>query len=382
MTQTTSQIEYFGIGCLDKLNEILSQEGAKKIFLVTGNSSYQLSGAQDKINPTILKYPNVRFTEFSENPKIEDIEKGIAVYQKEKCNLVMAVGGGSVIDTAKAISLLAVQDDAPLKYVTQEKKLEREGVPLIAIPTTSGSGSEATSFAVIYVNKKKYSLYHPQLVLPKYALIDPSLTFSLPRKITASTGMDALSQAIESYWSVNSSPLSKEYSAEAITLIIENLEEAVNLSTPESKIALSKGSNLAGKAINLTATTSCHAISYPFTSYFSVPHGHAVALTLGQMAKWNYGVRAEDCQDPRGPEYVKRTMEEIFSLSLVEPEHFPKRIDDLLNSIGLERNIVNLGIKGDQELAIILKNVNPERIKNNPRKIDPEDLKNILHKLM
>jgi alcohol dehydrogenase class IV len=155
------------------------------------------------------------------------------------------------------------------------------GKPLIAIPTTSGTGTEATCFAVVYIDKTKYSLKHSS-ILPDYTIIDPTLTHAMPPLVTAATGMDALAQAIESYWGVKSTHESQAYAREAITLTLAYLKAACQ-NEVEARDAMSRAANLAGKAINLTETTACHAVSYPITSYFNVPHGHAVALTLASM---------------------------------------------------------------------------------------------------
>lgn len=385
------QTEYFGIGTIHKLEEVLAKEKPHKIFLVTGSSSYISSGAAEKVRPILQPYSYVHFSDFSPNPKIEDIEKGMELYRRENCDLTLAIGGGSVLDVAKAINILSAQAENPAIYIRGEKKAETKGKPLIAIPTTSGSGSEATSFAVVYINKSKYSLYHPQFMLPDYAIIDSEMTFTCSPHLTACSGMDALAQAIESYWSTNANPISQTYSKEAIELILAHLEKAVNSPTPESRTNMSRAANLAGKAINITATTACHAISYPFTSYFNVPHGHAVALTLGEMVAYNAKVQEEDCMDGRGVAYVQKVMKEISQLfgmplnvsgasNVSSPETVREKINSLMAQIGLERNLSKLGVKSEEEMQRILNNVNVERLKNNPRRLTSMELKNILEK--
>lgn len=386
------QTEYFGIGTIKKLEEVLAKEKPHKIFLVTGKSSYTSSGAAEKLSPILQPYHYIHFSDFSPNPKIEDIEKGMELYRKENCDFTIAVGGGSVMDVAKAITILSAQSEAPAIYIRGEKKAENKGKPLVAIPTTSGSGSEATSFAVVYINKSKYSLYHPQFMLPDYAIIDPELTFTCSPHLTACSGMDALAQAIESYWSTNANTISQMYSKEAIQLTLANLEKAVNSASstkhpnPEARTNMSKAANLAGKAINITATTACHAISYPFTSYFNVPHGHAVALTLGEMVVHNANVQKEDCLDGRGLFYVQNVMKEISRAFGLLPEISPAekvraRVNLLMDKIGLERSLTKLGVKSEEDMQLILSNVNLERLKNNPRRLTNSELKKILERL-
>jgi len=376
------QQEYFGMLSLQELSKILSEIQPQKIFLVTGKSSYGLSGAKEKLSKLLVNYPYVHFSDFSPNPKLRDIEKGIAVYKKESCDLVIAIGGGSVIDVAKSINILAAQENDPQSYITNENKIENKGNTLVAIPTTSGSGSEATHFAVVYINKTKYSLAH-QSILPDHVILDPELTLSLSKRITACTGMDALSQAIEAYWSVNSTDESKNYSQEAIKLISGNLVVVTNNPTEKSRTAMIKAANLAGKAINISKTTACHAISYPITSYFSIPHGHAVALTLGELLIYNSGIEKQNCLDKRGPDYIKQTIIELCKM-LGTDSVFEARdkINQLIDSVGLNRSLVELtGTPFEEIKNVIRSNLNLERMGNNPRFINEKSLTTILDNL-
>lgn len=373
------QKEYFGMGSIEHLKDILSQEKPNHIFLVCGKESYRLSGAEEKIIPQLEGYKVTEFADFSSNAKLEDIEKGLKSFRSSYCDLTLAVGGGSSLDLAKAITILAPLPEKPEDYIRNKTAIQPRKVPFIAVPTTAGTGSEATHFATIYIGKTKFSLTHPSL-LPNYAIINPGFTFSLSKQTAASTGMDVLAQAMESYWSVLSTEESKRYASEAITLILSNLEKAVCNPDTESKMAVSRAANLSGKAINISFTTACHAISYPITSYFNVPHGHAVALTLPEMILYNSDVSEKDCLDKRGAEYVQKMLEDInYLFGVKSPEEVKKRIELLIDNIGLQRKLSLLGITTDSDLNVILKNgFNPERVKNNPRVLTEDDLRRIL----
>ena len=374
------QQEYFGIGSTKKLKNILSQQKIKNIFLVRGEKSYQISGAKKIIEPILKKHNVFEFYNFESNPKIDDIINGIDKFKKFNPDLVIAVGGGSVIDMAKSINLLATQTDNPKKYITGQKKVNKCNKKLIVIPTTAGSGSEATNFAVVYINKKKYSLENICL-LPDYVIIDPQLTFNLPKKITASTGIDALCQAIESYWSINSNKKSKRYSKEAIELIINNLSLAVNKLDKKARTVMSKASNLAGKAICITKTTACHAISYPITSYFNILHGHACSLTLSIMLVHNNNIKKNDTLDKRGTNYVKKTISDLTKILGVSNVYEAKEIiDNLIKNVGLENSLKNLNINKN-DINKIISNINLERMKNNPRKLNKKQLRDIFNNL-
>ena len=349
-----------------KLKQILKKTNSKKIFLVTGKTSFEKSGAKNKLNKILNKNLKVKlFSEFSSNPKIKEINNGLKLFNKEKFDIIIAIGGGSAIDVAKAIKLFS-----------------KTNKPLVVLPTTAGSGSESTYFIVYYIGKEKQSKGERDVTLPNYVILDYELLKSLPNKIMASAGIDALGQAIESYWSIYSTEESKKYSKKAIKLLIKNLENAVKNRDKKSLKKIQKGANLAGKAINITKTTACHALAYPMTSYFGIPHGHAVGLTLGEMLKFNYGVSKKDCIDKRGPDYVKKM---IFEISKImrhkEPEEAGDKIYSLMENIGLEVKLSDLDLK-KKDLNIIVKNgFNPERAGNNPRKLNKIGVRNILKKV-
>jgi len=363
------------------LKNFLEKNKVKNVFLVTGKDSYVSSGAQETFQKLFSPYRITRFFDFKADPDIKDLEKGIELFKNGQYDAVIAIGGGSVIDMAKLINIFSIQKDGPISYVLAKNEITKKGKPLVAIPTTAGSGSEATHFAVIYLNKVKYSVAHKYL-LPDYSILDPSLTASLPKQTTASSGMDALCQAIESYWSVNSTSVSKQYSKEAIRLILNNLGNTVNKPTSQSRSGMLQAANLAGKAINITKTTAPHAISYVLTSNFNVPHGHAVALTLGKILRYNSEVSDTDVTDKRGAKHVKKIIREICSfLGTSDPAKADKKLENLMKSIGLKTKLSDLGVK-KKNLKIIINSVNLERLKNNPRLMTEEKLNKILMSIL
>lgn len=373
------QKEFIGFNSITNLKDILKKHNPKKIFLVTGKNSYKSSGAE-KIMAEVLKhYTYVHFNNFEENPKLSDIEKGIKVFNENNCDFGIAIGGGSAIDFAKSVNLIAANEGNAEDYLKNKKIIENKSKILVAIPTTAGTGSEATKFAVVYIKKTKYSLEH-EFIMPDYAIVDPELTMSMPKKIAACSGMDALSQSIESYWSINSTAKSKKYAEKAIRLIVKYFVKAVNNPTKKSRASMVIAANLSGKAINITKTTACHSISYPITSYFNVPHGHAVALTLAPILLYNSEVTEEDLLDKRGTVYVKKTLKEISSfLGAKNVKEGASKINGLMKKIGLSTKLSKLGIKTDKDIDIIIKNgFDPSRVKNNPKLLTKYALKKIL----
>jgi len=350
----------------EKLETIIKKERPRKIFLVT-SGSYQKSGAEKIFGTALNKKPLKTFVCPSANPTLKQIIQCISSLKKSRANLIVAIGGGNVIDTAKAANILAAQKKSHVAYITNRQKIEKPGKPLVAIPTTAGTGSEATHFAVIYIRKIKYSLTH-NFVKPNYFILEPEFTYSLPPKITASTGMDALSQAIESFWSKKATKKSKEYSINALKLILPNLQSAVKNPSPTSRKAMMNGAHLSGKAINIAKTTASHALSYPLTIHYGIPHGHAVALTLPETIVHNAAAMKKS-------DRVK-----LFSaLRSKTPKSAAASIRRLMKHIGLETSLHKLGIKNLKKIQnLITKEVNLERLGNNPKTLTAKDIQAII----
>lgn len=376
------QREFIGNGSISYIQSIIDKHNANNIFLVTGKDSYAQSGAETALSPYLKNKHVTKFSDFNSNPQKEDVQLGVKLLKTNNPDLIIAVGGGSVIDMAKLINIVSSQPHNDISaIITDRAKIQHEGLPLIAIPTTIGTGSEATHFAVIYINKSKYSLAHHYIV-PKYSIVDPVLTYQLPSKIAALSAMDALSQAIESYWAVNSTQESKEYASRAIKMILPVLDQAVNTQSHEAKDVMALAANLSGKAINISKTTAAHAISYPITSYFGVAHGHAVALTLGEFFLINSNLKEAELIDERGEKYYKKTLGqlyEIFGCSDAQSCH--DKWHDLMDQVGLKRDLNVLGIRKMSDIQLIINDVNIERLRNNPVRINNSILYRLWNKL-
>ena len=259
--------------------------------------------------------------------------------------------------------------------------LKNHGKPLVAIPTTSGSGSEATHFAVIYVEQKKFSVTSPY-ILPKYSIVDPEFTKSLPPENIAISGMDALCQAIESYWSIKSTSKSRSFSEKSIRLILSNLLKGLKNPTEETRSSMSMASNLAGKAINITKTTAPHAISYALTYFFGIPHGHAVSLTLGEFFIFNskmdkFNINGID----KIEKHEKRFLELLNIFEVQDATSAKEKILNLMLNIHLKIKLSDFNISS-KDVKLIINNVNIERLNNNPRKISKKEMEIILRSLI
>lgn len=375
MTQQT----YLEWGGLNRIRELCAQRNAKHVFLVTGKDSFQKTGAEKKLRDILNSYDITHFCDFATNTRASDAKKGSVLFKKSAYDIIISIGGGSVIDMAKLIQASASYD---IDELIDGATLHAENIiPHIAVPTTAGTGSEATHFAVVYRDKKKYSVESP-LLLPSVAIVDPELTMSMPVHTTAVTGLDALSQAIEAFWSVHSNEESKQYAAQALTLITKGLDTAIHNPSRSSREAMAYGAHYAGKAINISKTTAPHALSYTFTSYFNVPHGHAVALTLGALMRYNMAITDNDTIDKRGSTFVKKEISSMLKfLGYNSVDEASRGIENIMKKAGLATKLSMLGMtKSDIDFCI--RSVNFERMKNNPRTLTKEALEKILLELL
>ena len=359
----------------------MTRLAAKSVFLVVDRPAYEMSGAGPLLASLWEDRDVFEFDGFGNNPRIEDVLKGIEQYRRAPCDAIVAVGGGTAIDIAKLIRCLAGQRHSPDDIITDNNLIENPACPLVAVPTTAGTGAEATHFAVLYCGGVKHSVAH-QSILPDVAVVDWRLTQSLPPKITAETGLDALSQAIESIWCIHSTEESMSYSVEALELVLAHLEDAGHAPTAASRAAMSRAAHLAGKAINITKTTAPHAISYNITHRFGIAHGHAVALTLGPVLVFNADVSEADVTDPRGVEHVREIIDLVLvKLGCTDAEEGRARIADLMDSIGCHTRLSELGITGAPTRKAIAESVNVDRLRNNPRALTATQVIHLLESI-
>lgn len=348
---------------IDKLPQILKDVNCKKLFLVV-DSSFPFLNIKDAIEA--LDVEKVSFSGFTPNPLYEQVCKGIDLLKTEKCDTILAVGGGSAIDVAKCIKLavLAKEGNDAIIPPLVSTCVECDGSKLsfIAIPTTAGTGSESTHNAVMYYENTKQTVTNDG-VLPDYALLEPSVLKTLPLYQKKCTMMDALCQGIESWWSVNSTEESYEYSRKTIELIMANWEKYVFENDDEAAFNIMLGANYSGRAINITATTAAHAMSYKITSLYKFPHGHAVAVCLPEI--WEYMIdNIDKCIDKRGSVYLFDIFDSIAkTMSAEDPKDAIAILRDMMKRMELGNPSFE---KKNEDLEVLSTSVNPVRLKNNP----------------
>lgn len=348
----------------------------KKIFIVTGKESFYKTGADRIIEKIIPKKKIVFFNDFTVNPQIKEILNGVNLFKSEKCDLIIAIGGGSVIDTAKLINVISAQDFSIKDFDICSFNVKNKGIPLVAIPTTSGTGSEATQFATFYINNNKHSVDH-QFVLPSYVILHSPLTHSISKFTTAITALDTLCQSIESYWSINSNTNSLKFARKSIELGLNVIESVVNFPNNKNRNIMMQAAHFSGKAINISRTTLCHAISYPITSHYNIPHGHAVSLTIGKVLEYNDNITEHDCNDKRGVDFVKKKIDDINKMFKCNSTKDTKiKIEKIMNNINVTYDLKKLNIKNIDLIADECLKSN--RANNNPRTINKKELLLIL----
>jgi alcohol dehydrogenase class IV len=364
-------------GSVRDLEGILAETDPETVVLITGGESFRASGAADAIEPMLASRSVERISGVRPNPTAEDVIAAVEILRACSPHLVVAVGGGSVLDLAKAARRLVTAPDVRRAVLTGEVA-SSSGPPLVAIPTTAGTGSEATHFSAVYVDGVKYSVGHPSF-RPDYVLLDPDLTASMSPRLTAETGLDALAQAMESIWSTRSTDASLEHARAALLLAWANLEDAVHAPSSASRAGMCTAAHLAGAAIDTSKTTAAHALSYAMSVRYGVAHGHAVALTLGALLEHNSGVSDTDCVDPRGAEFVRMRIADVLEIiGARDGAGGRQMLSRLLRSLELETTLSALGIGTPEARREIVESVDAERLANNPRALDSSQLTAII----
>jgi alcohol dehydrogenase class IV len=362
------------VNSTEDIKKFINDTGFKKIFILCGKKSFVTSGAKIFFKGLLNKKEIRLFYKNSELPVLEELIDIINAIKVFKPDLILAVGGGAVIDYAKISNVVDVRDDLADLIVNYSYPFKKKYTKLAVIPTTAGSGAEVTSNAVIYVDGIKHS-FESELLLPDNFFLIPEFLMSAPNKIKASAGFDAIAQALESLISRKSNDQSVEFASKSLRVSINSYIPFLKDPNLKNATEMSIAANLAGKAISISKTTAPHAASYPFTSLFNISHGHAVGLFFESFFKFNFDnlSRSETSFD------LKQRFDLIFDLLDV------KNINDFSNKILLikkQANLIdnletlNIDIKKSSEK--IIKGINLLRLGNNPVKIDGKDIFNII----
>ncbi|MDX9820553.1 MAG: iron-containing alcohol dehydrogenase [Syntrophales bacterium] len=362
----------FGCGSFASLAATVRELGACRPLVVVDRPLAK-TGMAEKVG-ALLDQEGVRCTLFDRvegEPPLELADEGTKVAVKAKADCVVGIGGGSAMDTAKAIAVLATNRAKAGDFLGLNK-IPAPGLPKIMVPTTAGTGSEVT-FTSVFIRKdlkKKEGMNSPYLY-PEVALLDPELTLTLPPEATASTGLDALCHAIESYTSIIASPMSEMVSLEAIGLIAENLRTCVHDgSNLKAREAMLLGSLYGGLGLANAGVTAVHSLSYPLGGRYGVPHGLANTILLPHVMSFNLPGALEKFA------VVAEAMgEAVEDLPVREAAYLAvEAVEALIEDCGITKTLEDFGVSQDDfpEMAKVAMTV-ARPLANNPRKMTPED---------
>jgi len=376
----TSNKIIFGREAFNSLKEETKFIG-KKALIVTGKRFLKESGLKERLEEVLSsnKIEWVYFDGIPSDPEVRLVDEGRRIARENGCDFVIGIGGGSSIDVAKAIAVLF---DKPLKTIDyiNGTKIGKKGIPCIAIPTTSGTGSEVTKNSVLTdpERKAKRSL-RENVVLPDIAIVDPLLTLTLPPDLTAWTGLDALVQAIESYVSKGANVLTDSIALQASILILKNLLTAVrdgdNL---EAREAMSIGSMMAGMALANARLGAVHGLAHPLGINYRIHHGLICGVLLPAVIRFNMPIVESKYAN------IYRAMEPS-SQGLSDKECAVKlleSIENLLDSLKVPRRLRDFGVKEEDLENIAIQSQSSESLRANPRTATPNDLVTIMREIL
>ncbi len=372
----------YGDGAVEALPQLVADLERRRVLLVTGRRSFEASGAQ-RVLPALEAAAQVRrFSDFSPNTDVDDLALGLVEVARFDPDLIVAIGGGSALDLAKLLCAFrgTTDPDELRSGIRAGHRIDRRDTALILVPTTSGSGAEATHFAVVYIGDEKFSVGSPAL-LPDRVVLDPQLTVTGSAYQRATSGIDAVAQAVESLWATGATDRSRRFARHALRLLLPHLERFVEQPTDEPARAMALGSHLAGRAIDISRTTAAHALSYGITKGYGVSHGHAVALTLGPFIEAHAAAAAGDLQPGVDAALHARVMERVTALlGATSGTDARDRFVAMIERLGLVSRLSDVGVVTADQRAALVDGVNVERLGNNPVAFDSAQLLSLVER--
>ncbi len=358
----------FGTGAIEKLTEELPSKA--KLLLVTGKHT-EKSGLMDRIREILSNFEFLVFCGVQAEPPISAVDEIIELGRAENVSALIAIGGGSVIDAAKAAAAIIPLEGQTADYFYNRKKIPGKGLFFAALPTTAGTGTEATPNSVLTDPETdiKKSIRHDTM-FPDLAVVDPELTYSCPRNLTAHSGLDALTQAIESYISLGANTVSKALAAKAAKLIFNSLPiVCADLKNKEARNDMAEGSMITALAFAQSSLGAVHGIGHPIGSKLHVPHGLCCAILLPVILSWNYD------------SYPAALDELALYCGCKDGKDFIGKIENLCRNLNIPENFREFGISPDI-FPFVLKNCRSGSMRSNPRHLEDYEVIQILESLL
>lgn len=369
----------FGMGALEKLPKILKESNSNHVFLVSDRGLEKI-GVVDRVK-NIIENAQIKCTTYLDvvpNPTISVVTNATDLYKKSGATSIIALGGGSPLDVSKAVGVLSTFGGEITDYEGLNK-VPGPIVPIIAIPTTAGTGSEVTASSVITDEKRNYKFSIVSYeTIPKYALLDPELIMTAPQSIAAACGIDALIHAIEAYLSKQSSPFSDAMAEKAMELIGKNLRNFVkNRGDKEAACGMMIGSNFAGISFAWARLGNVHAMSHPVSAFYHVPHGIANSVLLPTVMEYNSIV--DNGRYEKIYNYIKEDSEIVNNF---KPEMLINELKKLNDDLGIPKSLSELGVKEDSIEDMAKDAMKSGNVLANPRETNLQNMIDLYKKAM
>lgn len=370
---TLNETSYFGEGARKVLPEEIKKRGFKKVLVVTDESLYN-AGVSKKITD-LLEANDIKYALYHDvkpNPPIDNVLQGVNLCKEEKCDLIVAVGGGSSIDTAKGISIIITNPDRDdVVSLNGLSNTKNKGLPIIALPTTAGTAAEVTINYVITDPKREIKMVCvDEHDIPIIAIVDTELMATMPKSVASSTGMDALTHAIEGYIAKGRNIMSQMFSMKAIQLIYDNLAKAVNEKDQDAINKVGLGQYIAGMAFSNVGLGIVHSMAHQLGAVYDTPHGLANAILLPTVMEFNGEVCYED---------FREILTQAFHIdaTLFTKEEVIKTLCDciknLSHDVGITQTVKDVGAKQEDFEMLADKAMEDPCKPGNPREVSKED---------
>ena len=377
-----NETSYFGNGAREVLAEEITKRGFKRVFLVSDKSLVE-AGVAAKVEEE-LKKANIEYTLYSKikpNPTIKNVLDGVEACKQSGADLIVAVGGGSSMDTAKGISIVMTNPDrSDIRSLNGLSNTVNKGMPVIAMPTTAGTAAEVTINYVITDEKRKIKMVcvDPHDI-PIIAIVDTELMASMPKNLAAATGLDALTHAVEGYITKAHNLMSDMFHMKAIKLIFENLSKAVNDKDPEAIEKMGYAQYIAGMGFSNVGLGIVHSMAHQLGAVYDTPHGIANAMLLPTVMRFN----------GENPETAQRFREILCEIGRPDAAHlndqdvintFVWMISELSKSVGVTQKITDYGAKAEDFEMLAEKAMQDPCKPGNPREVSKEEFVELFRK--
>ena len=362
----------FGEDVLARLGDLVDEVAGRqaRVFLLTGQRSLERSGVLGRVLGLLGPDRVRRFSDIPAFPSPATARAAVDACRDARADVVVAVGGGSVLDVAKLAALLARSDLSVEELISHERSVAGPALPIVAAPTTSGSSSEVTPFAALWDTgaRRWYGVSDPR-IFPTVALVDPALAATMPKELAALSGADALTSAFESYWSTEASPISDALNLEVIRLFATSLEASCLEADRQARSACALAATLSGMAYTHSRPNVCHAVGRPLTLSWGTGHGQAVGVTLPAFLDWN------------APAITDKLPALLRALGTSDLAASVALVDRLFSRIGIATRLDALGVRA-ADIGSLVKDLAWDRTKVLPRPLSPEEAHDVFSALL